>query len=69
MLPDIDSALRWAFSQPVDVIIAGMSSIEHVETDVAIAENFVPLSPEQWEAAVEEVRHLAKAQNLYWRNK
>jgi hypothetical protein len=41
VLPDIDTALQWAFSQPVDAIIAGMSSIEHVETDAAIAENFV----------------------------
>ena len=67
VLPDVDSALRWAFGQPVDVIIAGMSSVAHVETDVAIAESFVALSPEEQEAMLGEVRHLAKAENLYWR--
>ena len=67
VLPDVDVALRWAFSQPAHVVIPGMSSVEHVEKDVAIAESFVRLSQAEQDAALEQVRHLAKAENMYWR--
>jgi aryl-alcohol dehydrogenase-like predicted oxidoreductase len=67
VLPDVEAALRWAFSQPQHVIIPGMSSIEHVERDVAVAESFVPLSEAEQAAMLEQVKPLAKAENLYWR--
>lgn len=39
-----EEALRWAWSQPIDIIISGMDSRETLEKNLAAARNFTPMS-------------------------
>ena len=49
-------ALRWLVNQPIHTIVAGMSSMDHLETDVAAVERRpLALSPEE-EAEIERCR-------------
>ena len=40
-------ALRYAMSQPVSHVVAGFNSMEMLEEDLACAETFTPMSPEE----------------------
>lgn len=51
-----ETALRWLVNQPIHTIVAGMSSMEHLEMDVAAVERCpLALSPEE-EAEIERCR-------------
>lgn len=39
-------ALEYAWSQPVDTVVSGMSSIDDLQTNLALARAFTPMSPE-----------------------
>lgn len=66
-LPDVTTALQWAMSQPWHSITAGVSSVEHVETDVAAARDFVAMSPQRQADIVEQWRSYAQPSRYYWR--
>jgi len=58
MIKDPTMALRYTLSQRISVAIPGMGTIEEVEEDVAVAEDFVPLSEEEREALFREAEEL-----------
>lgn len=41
------AAFRYAFSQPVSVVVAGINTRELLEQDLSFAEEFTPMSPEE----------------------
>ena len=69
-VPPADRSLyvRYALSQAVDVAIIGMDSVEQVEENVRLAEEFAPLSEEQQQQVVEKALALVpkKKKELWW---
>lgn len=59
--------LRFALSQPIDVVLVGMDTIAQVEENVRIAESFSPLSPEEERRVREQALTLvSKAKKELW---
>lgn len=42
-------AFRYAFSQPVSIVVAGINNREMLESDLSFAEEFTPMAPEEIE--------------------
>ena len=62
-----DRALRYALSLPLGTVIVGCSTLEELEADLAVAENFVPMSgPERLEY-FREIFPLVKSENMPWK--
>lgn len=62
-----DKALRYTLGLPVSTVIVGCSTMEQLEADLAVAENFQPLSgPERLEL-FREVLPLVEPQNMPWK--
>lgn len=60
--------LRYALSPPADVAIVGMDSVEQVEENVRVAENFVPLSQLEEKQVLERALELVPRakKELWW---
>jgi uncharacterized protein len=69
-VPTDDKALylRYAMSRDVDVAIVGMDTVEHVEENVAVAEEFAPLSETEERGLLERVLELVPRlkKELWW---
>lgn len=57
--------LRYALSQPVSRIVVGCSSPEEVAVLASVAQNFVPMTPEEQERLVERLRPQAEKLAYY----
>jgi uncharacterized protein len=62
-----DRALRYALGLPVSTVIVGCSSMEELEKDLDVAENFVPLTDEERLELFREVLPLVKPANMAWK--
>jgi len=62
-----DRALRYTLGLPVSTTIVGCSTLEELEKDLEIAENFVPLSGPERLAFFREMLPLVTPQNLPWK--
>ena len=51
-------AFRYAWSLPIDTMVAGMNTMELLEQDLALAERFAPLSDEERERLIVEAPEL-----------
>ena len=60
--------LRYALGPPADLAIVGMDSVEHVEENVRVAENFVPLSQLEEKQVLERALALVPKikRDLWW---
>jgi uncharacterized protein len=69
-VPPADRAayIRYAMSRNVDVAIVGMDTVEQVEENVAAAEAYAPLDPEEERALLERALALVleEGQQLWW---
>ncbi len=63
-----DKALRYAFSLPIDTAIIGMESMEQLQKNLAIAENYQPLSDVERLELYREVLPLVTPQSLPWKS-
>ena len=62
-----DRALRYTLGLPVSTVIVGCSTMEQLENDLKVAENFVPLSgPERLEL-FREILPMVKPENMPWK--
>ncbi len=62
-----DRALRYALALPLTTVIAGCSTLAELKADLAVAENFKPMTgPERLEL-FREVLPLVKPQNMPWK--
>jgi len=62
-----DRALRYALSLPLSTVIVGCSKLAELEADLAVAENFVPMTgPERLEY-FKEIFPLVKPENMPWK--
>jgi aryl-alcohol dehydrogenase-like predicted oxidoreductase len=62
-----DRALRYTLGLPVSTTIVGCATMEELEEDLAIAEDFVPLSGPERLAFFREVLPLVTPQNMPWK--
>jgi predicted aldo/keto reductase-like oxidoreductase len=62
-----DRALRYALALPLTTVIAGCSTKEQLEADLAVAENFTPMAgPERLEF-FREVLPMVRPENMPWK--
>jgi hypothetical protein len=63
-----DKALRYAFGLPIDTAIIGMESMEQLQNNLAIAENYQPLSDSERLELYREILPLVKPEYLPWKS-
>jgi aryl-alcohol dehydrogenase-like predicted oxidoreductase len=62
-----DRALRYTLGLPVSTVIVGCSTMEELEKDLDIAEQFVPVSGPERLAFFQEMMALVTPQNMPWK--
>jgi aryl-alcohol dehydrogenase-like predicted oxidoreductase len=62
-----DRALQYALALPLTTVIAGCSTMEQLEADLAVAENFTPMTGPERLAFFREVLPLVKPENMPWK--
>ena len=55
----LSDCLRFSLSQPIATLVSGMTSVEIVDQNSAVARDFVPMSPEEQAALLERVQPIA----------
>ena len=63
-----DKALRYAFGLPIDTAIIGMDSMEQLQKNLAIAENYQPLSDTERLELYREILPLVTPEYLPWKS-
>ena len=66
---DVERALRYAFSQPVSTVIVGMESMQQLEHNLEIAENFSPMDDEELLNFYKDIIPSVKPENMRWKAK
>ena len=62
-----DRALRYALALPLTTIIAGCSTMAELEADLAVAEQFTPMTGPERLAFFREVLPLVRPENMPWK--
>jgi len=62
-----DRALQYALALPLTTVIAGCSTLEELEADLAVAESFQPMTGPERLAFFREVLPLVEPQNMPWK--
>ncbi len=63
-----ERALRYALALPLTTIIAGCSTLSELEADLAVAENFAPMTGPERLAFFREVMPMVKPENMPWKS-
>jgi hypothetical protein len=64
---EVERSLRYAFSLPVSTVIVGMETLEQLEQNLSIAENYMPMTDEERLAFFQDVLPLVKPENMPWK--
>ena len=64
---EVERSLRYAFGLPVSTVIVGMETMEQLEQNYSIAENFVPMTDEERLAFFQDVLPLVTPENVPWK--
>jgi uncharacterized protein len=62
-----DKALRFAFSQSLDTVVVGATSLEHLKKNLAVADSYEPLSDTERLGLFKEVLPLVTPENIPWK--
>ncbi|MEE8471155.1 MAG: aldo/keto reductase [Dehalococcoidia bacterium] len=62
-----DRALRYAFGLPISTAVVGMESMEQLENNLAVANDYQPLSAEERQQLFEEVQPLVSPRTMFWK--
>lgn len=62
-----EKALRYTLALPVSTVIVGCSTMEQLENDLAVAENFTPMTGEERLDFFREIMPMVQAPNLKWK--
>jgi aryl-alcohol dehydrogenase-like predicted oxidoreductase len=62
-----DRALRYALALPLTTVIAGCSTVEQLQADLAVAENFVPMTGPERLDFFREILPMVKPENMPWK--
>ncbi|TDF99745.1 aldo/keto reductase [Paenibacillus piri] len=64
-----EQALRYTFSLPVSTSIVGISSMEQLEKNLAVANNFKPMTDAETLSFLKEIMHMCTPDTLRWKAK
>lgn len=67
LTPWYEKALRYTLSLPIATTIVGMETMDQLQRNLAVAENFQPMDEQERLAFWEEIQHLAVPQSLPWK--
>jgi aryl-alcohol dehydrogenase-like predicted oxidoreductase len=62
-----ERALRYSLALPLTTVIAGCSTMDELEADLSVAENFVPMTGPERLAFFQEMLPLVKPENMPWK--
>jgi aryl-alcohol dehydrogenase-like predicted oxidoreductase len=62
-----DRALQYALALPLTTVIAGCSTMEELEADLAVAESFTPMTGPERLAFFREVLPMVQPENMPWK--
>ena len=62
-----ETALRYTLSLPISTTIVGCSTLEELNKDIDLAENFVPMTDQEKLAAFKEIMDKVKPANMAWK--
>jgi predicted aldo/keto reductase-like oxidoreductase len=62
-----DKALRYAFSLPIDTAVVGMESMEQLQNNLSVAEDYQPLSDSERLELFKEVLPQVTPENVPWK--
>ena len=62
-----DKALRYALGLPLTTVIVGCSKLSELEADLAVAENFTPMSGPERLAFFQVMMPMVKPENMPWK--
>jgi len=66
---DWQRALRYSMGLPVTTVIAGCSTIEQLDSDIDLAENFVPMTSVERLGFFRDILPMVTPQNMPWKSK
>ncbi|MCR8631698.1 aldo/keto reductase [Paenibacillus radicis (ex Xue et al. 2023)] len=64
-----EQSIRYTFSLPVSTSIIGISSMEELEKNLAVARNFKPMSDVEMLTFLKEIMHMCTPEILRWKAK
>lgn len=64
---EVERALRYSFGLPVSTVVVGMESMEQLEQNLAIAENFEPLTDVERLTLFRDVIDLVRPDQMKWK--
>jgi hypothetical protein len=66
---DWQRALRYSMGLPITTVIAGCSTIEQLDGDIDLAENFVPMTSVERLAFFRDILPMVTPQNMPWKSR
>jgi aryl-alcohol dehydrogenase-like predicted oxidoreductase len=64
---EVERSLRYAFSLPLSTVIVGMETMEQLEQNLTIAENFVPFTDEERLSFFKDIIDRVEPRNMKWK--
>ncbi len=64
---EVERSLRYAFSLPVSTVIVGMETMEQLDQNLSIAEEFTPMSDEERLEFFRDIISLVTPENMPWK--
>lgn len=64
---EVERSLRYAFGLPVSTVIVGMETMAQLEQNLAIAENFTPMSDAERLKFFQDIIPLVRPENMRWK--
>jgi predicted aldo/keto reductase-like oxidoreductase len=64
---EVERSLRYAFGLPLSTVIVGMETMDQLEQNLAIAEDFSPMSDEERLVFFQDIIPLVKPQKMRWK--
>jgi len=64
---EVERALRYAFSLPVNTVIVGMETMAQLEQNLSIAESFTPMTDEERLTLFKDILPLVRPDKMPWK--
>jgi aryl-alcohol dehydrogenase-like predicted oxidoreductase len=65
---EVQRALRYSFSLPLNLVVIGMESMAQLEQNLAIAESYVPMTETEQQAFLDDIKSRVRPDRLPWKS-